>query len=313
VTAKILHGLDELTERPDGCVVTIGNFDGVHRGHQSILATARGLAEKAATRVVAISFQPPPVQVLAPDRPFEALMQLSQRCDALLLGGADTVLLLHTTEQLLSMTPVQFVRDVLVERLAASHVVEGPSFFFGHNRAGNVETLAELGGGYGFDVHVVERVTVNLADGSDVTVSSSLIRDLIRDGRVADAAVCLGRPYTMLGAVVCGRGLGRQLDYHTANLDCGEQLLPGDGVYSGFAVVGEHTWPAAISVGTRPTFGDLERALEAHVLGDPGELYGREMALRFSAFVRPQQAFETPDQLRWQINKDIQRVREQLD
>ena len=312
MAATIVHGLNELTERPDGCVVTIGNFDGVHRGHQWILATARGLADTAAAPVVAVTFQPPPVRVLAPDRAPKALMQMSQRCEALALGGTDTVLLLHTTGDLLDMTPEAFIREVIIARLGPRHIVEGPSFFFGHNRAGNVNTLAEFGPEMGFDVHVVDPVAVDLTDGADVMVSSSLIRTLLSEGRVADAAVCLGRPYTMLGEVVRGRGLGRQLDYHTANVDCGEQLLPADGVYSGWAAVDDQTWPAAISVGTRPTFGDLDRALEAHVLGNPGELYGREMAVRFSARLRDQETFESPDQLRRQISEDIQRVREQL-
>ncbi len=312
MTINVIHGLAELSQRPTGCVVTIGNFDGVHRGHQRILSTARRLADDVGGPVVAVSFQPSPVQLLAPDKAPEALMQISQRCDALTDAGADIVLLLHTSVELLAMTPEAFVREILVDRLGARHVVEGGNFFFGHNRAGSVETLAAFGELLGFGVHVVEAVTVDLADATHVTVSSSLTRRLLTDGRVADAARCLGRPYRLSGEVVRGRGLGRRLDYHTANLDCGRQLIPADGVYAARAVCEGRTYSAAVSIGTRPTFGDLDRAVEAHLLADPGDVYHCPMTLEFVGYIREQITFDSPDHLRLQIDEDVQRVRDQL-
>ncbi len=307
---KIIHGLEQLADKPAGAVVTIGNFDGVHRGHQRIVRTASELAADSGVGVVAVSFEPPPVRLIAPASAPEAVMHMSQRCEALGDAGADTVMLLNTTPELLSMTPGQFVRDVLVEKFAPSHVVEGGNFFFGHKRAGNVATLAEFGREYGFQVHVVEAVTAELFDGEATVVSSSLIRRLIRDGRVEDAAICLGRPYAMLGAVVPGRGLGRELGFPTANLDCGEQLVPADGVYAGRAALDGKVHPAAISVGTRPTFGDLPRAIEAFILDEVGDLYDRQVDLAFLAHVRPQEKFDSAEKLRRQMAEDIQHVRE---
>ncbi len=313
MATEVIHGLEQLTARPTGCVVTIGNFDGVHRGHQSILAEARRVADQAGGRVVAMTFEPPPARVVAPDRAPEPVMQIDQRCEALADAGADMVVLLHTTRALLAMTPEQFVRDVLAERLRPRHVVEGRNFFFGHDRAGNVETLAELGGRFGFTVDVVPPVSAELSNGQSTRISSSLIRRLIRDGHVEDAAGCLGRPHTMRGVVVPGEGLGRQMDHPTANLDCGEQLAPADGVYAGRAIIGGQVFDAAISVGTRPTVGEgLPRAIEAHLLAPPGDLYDRRMSLEFHHRLRPQEKFDSPEKLRRQMIEDVKRVRERL-
>jgi len=315
MVVKILHGLAELSRRPTGCVVTIGNFDGVHLGHQRILSVARGLADTSDSPVVAVTFEPPPVRVLAPEAAPEPLMQLTQRTAALAEAGADVVLMLQTSRELLAMSPEAFVREYLIGRLGPRHVVEGRNFFFGHGRSGNVDTLTELGKRHGFEVHVADRVTVDLPGSPGVIVSSSFIRALVLAGRVDDAAVCLGRPYTMQGTVVAGAGRGRTLDYPTANLDCGEQLLPADGVYSGWALLpdaGDRAIPAALSVGDRPTFQSGVRALEAHLLDAVGELYGRSLAVRFVRRLRDQRAYESAEALRDQMAADVRRIREEL-
>ncbi len=312
MVTTVLHGLEQLPERPTGCVVTIGNFDGVHRGHQSILATARALADREGTRVVVMTFEPPPLKVLAPERAPERLMHLDQRCEGLVAAGADDVVVLHTTPALLHLTPEAFVADILVDHLGPRHVVEGPNFFFGHHRAGNVRTLAALGRKMGFEMHVVEPVTVDLADGTTTRVSSSLVRHLLTEGKVEDAAVCLGRPHTLRGRVVRGRGIGRQLHIETANLNCDDQLLPADGVYAAWADLDGRTTPAAVSVGARPTFGLHQRAVEAHLLDHDAVLYGRRLALRLVRRLRDQRTFESPDALCRQIAEDIRRVRQEL-
>ncbi|MFW6349606.1 MAG: riboflavin kinase [Thiohalospira sp.] len=233
-----------------------------------------------------------------------------ERLDA--AAGADDVVVIHTTPGLLHLSPEAFVRDVLVDHLGPSHVVEGPNFFFGHHRAGNVDTLADLGREMGFEAHVVEPVTVELADGTVTRVSSSLVRHLLGDGKIEDAAHCLGRPHTLRGLVVRGRGIGRELHVETANLDCEDQLLPADGVYAAWADLNGQTRPAAVNVGERPTFGLHERAVEAHLLGHEGTLYGRRLALRLIKRLRPQRTFDSPDALRRQIAEDIACVREEL-
>ncbi|MFW6155269.1 MAG: bifunctional riboflavin kinase/FAD synthetase [Planctomycetota bacterium] len=312
MVTTVLHGLERLSERPTGCVVTIGNFDGVHRGHQSILATARGLARREGTRAIAMTFEPSPLRVLAPERAPAKLMHLDQRCEALTSEGADDVVVIHTTPGLLHLTPEAFVRDILVDHLGPRHVVEGPNFFFGHHRAGNVKTLAGLGREMGFETHVVEPVTVKLTDGTVTRVSSSLVRHLLTEGKVEDAAVCLGRPHTLRGLVVRGRGVGRELHLETANLDCEDQLLPADGVYAAWAALNGQTCPAAVSVGVRPTFGLHQRAVEAHLLDHEGTLYGRRLALRLIKRLRGQRAFDSPDALCRQIAEDIAHVRDEL-
>ena len=313
MTTQVIQSLDQLAERPAGCVVTIGNFDGVHRGHQGILARSRALADEIGGRVVAVTFEPPPARVVAPQRAPEPLMHTAQRCRELGRAGADVVLVLQTTSELLQMSPEAFVRETLMARLGAAHVVEGRNFFFGHDRAGNVDTLAAFGRQLGFQVHVVAAVTVDLADESNLTVSSSLIRRLVREGKVQDASRCLGRPYTMEGTVVSGHGHGRKIAYPTANLDCGLQLLPADGAYAGWGVVGDRCLPAALSVGTRPTFGDFGRAVEAHLLGEVGELYGQTMGAQFVQYIRRQEKFESPVALVRQMDRDVQQIRQILE
>jgi len=310
---QVIRGLDGLAERPTGCAAAVGNFDGVHLGHQRILGLARQLADRDSGKVVAVTFEPPPARLLAPEKAPEPLMQLSQRCQALGQAGTDVLLVLQTTPDLLNMSPEQFARDVLAARLGPRHMVEGRSFFFGHNRAGNVDKLAEFGRQFGFAVHVVEPVTVKLAGGEAAAVSSSLVRRLVRQGRAEDAARCLGRPYTLQGVVVRGRGRGRHLRYPTANLDCGLQLLPGDGVYAGWACLDNRRLASAVSVGTRPTFGDLGRAVEAHILAEVAELYGRPLSLEFMHYLRPQEQFDSPEELRRQMDKDVQHVKERLE
>jgi riboflavin kinase/FMN adenylyltransferase len=315
---EVIYGLDNLLSAPAGpqgqrCAVTIGNFDGVHRGHQRLLAAAREMAHAESAPAVAVTFDPPPARLLAPERAAKPLMHLDQRCQALRDCGADLVLVLSTTHEMLHMTPEQFVRDVLVARLHPRHVVEGRSFFFGRNRAGNVETLQELSGQYDFAAHVAEPVSAELTNHETVAVSSSLVRRLVGEGRVADAARCLGRPYALAGQVVSGAGRGRTMKFPTANLDCGPQLKPADGVYAGWAHVGETTYPAAVSIGNRPTFGFDAHAIEAFLLGGGGDLYGRHMTLEIIDFVRPQERFASTDELIRQMNEDVLRVQSMLE
>lgn len=309
---NVYLGLDNMPGRPAGCVVTIGNFDGVHRGHQALLRLASELADRESIPAVAVTFEPPPARLIAPDKAPQPIMQLDQRCRTLLDAGADEVVILETDRSLLQMSPERFVHEVLMARFRPRHVVEGRNFFFGHKRSGDVETLAAFGRELGFEVHVVPPVMVDLTEESGVTVSSSLTRRLIAEGRVADAFACLGRPHTMIGAVITGQGQGRYLRFPTANLDCGLQLTPADGVYAGRAEWDGRRGLAAVSVGCRPTFGEQPRAIEVHLLDPPGDLYGRTMAVEFHRFLRPQQRFDSREELTRQIAEDVQHVRDQL-
>jgi len=305
----VIDGLDALPEALRGGVATIGNFDGVHLGHRKILQTARSLADATAGHVVALTFEPPPDLVVRPaDRP-QRLTPPEAKCALLRQAGADWVVLAAADRDLLSMTAEAFIEEVLLRRLAVRHVVEGRDFFFGRGRAGTVETLRRAGERLGFACRLVEPVVMDLPEGPQ-RVSSTLIRGLLAGGRVEDARRCLGRDYTMYGPVVAGRGHGRKIGFPTANVDPGQQAVPADGVYAGWAEFEGARTPAAISVGDRPTLGGGGRAVEAHLLGVAGELYGRRMTLGFVARLREQKKFDGDEPLRRQIEKDLDRVRQ---
>lgn len=299
-------------------VVTIGNFDGVHLGHQAIVGRARELAQRHRAAVVVLTFDPHPAAVLRPGRQPPGLMQVRQRVARLMAAGADQVNLLRPTAEVLDRSPARFVEGLVAE-FAPVAIVEGPGFRFGKDRAGDLGTLAELGRTHGFAVEAVEAVEAVLGDLSQVPVSSSLVRWLVGRGRVADAAICLGRPFQLLAPVVRGEQRGRQIGVPTANLDLDAlegQILPADGVYAGTAVIGGTDdgarFPAAISVGRKPTFSGRRLTVEAHLLGyraaDPDAMYGQTVAMNFARWLRDQYPFPDGAALGRQLRRDIDRV-----
>jgi riboflavin kinase/FMN adenylyltransferase len=297
-------------------VLTVGNFDGVHLGHQRILATARGLADAHGAAVVVLTFDPPPDLVIRPDDPPRRITPHAERCRLLRAAGADWVVTLKSEPALLDMGPDEFVQDIVLGRLAPAHVVEGQDFFFGRRRRGTVRTLEDWGRRAGFGVHVVEAVALDFPEGP-ARISSSLIRRLVAAGRIADANRCLGREFALFGKVVPGQGQGRVLAFPTANIDPTEQVIPADGIYAGRAAVGNLHTAAAISIGNKPTLGPiLASVVEAFLLElelklDTGaDFYGQEMTLSFVARLRDQQKFASVDELRDQIAKDVKRVRQ---
>jgi len=306
---RVIHGLESLPAEARRGVLTIGNFDGVHVGHQRILAAARRLADADALPVTAMTFEPPPDLVVRPQDAPRRLTPPEQKAALLRQAGAERVLFVPADRQLLAMAPEEFIRRIVCEFVAPRHVVEGEDFFFGRGRTGNVDTLRAAGGELGFAVHVVESVTVALPDGPE-RVCSTLIRDLVSSGQVEPAARCLGRPFALYGEVVAGCGRGRSLGFPTTNIIAPEQVTPADGIYAGWAQVDERTYAAAISVGHQPTFAPAARAIEAHLLDVDEDFYGRFMALRFVARLRGQRQFDGPGALSAQIAKDVERVRE---
>ena len=292
-----------------GCVLTIGNFDGVHRGHQQLLEAARRLAESARGPVVVVTFDPPPDRVLRPQDVPERIVPADQKEGLLRQMGADQVVTLRADRALLEMTPEEFVDRIIVEKFAPAHVVEGPNFFFGKKRSGNVEVLAQVGRRKGFEVHLIEPLRLELA-GESLRVSSTLIRRLLADGSVEMAAQCLGRDFTLYGRVVGGFRRGRLLSYPTVNLDCGEQITPADGIYAGWATLAGGRFPAAISLGDNPTFGPTERTIEAFLLNAKGDFYDESMALGFVRRLRNQERFADAEALKAQISQDVERVQE---
>lgn len=308
---RCIQGIDSVPPAARGCVLTIGNFDGVHVGHRRIIEMARGLSG-GQSAVVAMTFDPPPDLVLRPaDAPLRVVPQ-AVKCRLLLAAGCDYVVTVPANTETLSMTPDDFARRIIVDSLAPRHMVEGPNFFFGRKRAGSIETLAEIGLREGFEVHVADPVRTELSDGVQL-VSSTLIRRLVSEGRVADAATCLGRSFTLYGRVVRGRGIGRLLDYPTANLRLGDQVIPADGVYAGYADLAGKPCVAAISVGSAPTFcpeAGAQRTVEAFLLNGAGDLYDLDIELSFTHRLREQRRYDSPEALKAQMAKDVEQVRQ---
>ncbi|SHJ33236.1 riboflavin kinase / FMN adenylyltransferase [Nocardiopsis flavescens] len=292
-------------------VVAVGVFDGVHRGHRALLETAVERGGALGLPVVVVTFDPHPGAVLRGTPP-AVLTPLERRIDLLGGYGADAVCVVPFTKDLSGRTPEEFVRDLLVDRLHAAAVVVGEDFRFGHRAAGDVAELARLGAEHGFTVDGVALV----ADGE--TITSTRVRALLAAGDVAGAAGLLGRPHRVEGEIVHGAARGRELlGFPTANMDLAPATaVPGDGVYAGWlsraerSPRGESRWPAAVSVGTNPTFDGAERTVEAYALDrDDLELYGVRMTVDFTARIRGQERFDGIDDLIVAMRRDVERCR----
>ncbi len=303
-----IHSLPWQAMPPAECrrgVVSIGNFDGVHRGHAALMAELRRQADTAASPAIALTFDPHPLTLL---RPAQALLPLSitaDRAEWLEQLGADHVLVLQTTADLLVLDAATFFEEVIHQRLAARALVEGVNFGFGRDRGGDVQTLAQLCGPAGMALTVVPPV---LIEGQPV--SSSRIRALLLAGDVGMAAQLLGRPHRLHGTVGSGAGRGRGLGFPTANLQELRTLAPGDGVYAARAHHGSGSWPAAVNVGPNPTFGERGRKIEAHLLGFSGELKGQPLALDFVRRLRDTRPFASAADLVEQLHRDIEQARQ---
>jgi riboflavin kinase/FMN adenylyltransferase len=313
---QVWRGLDAVPGDWPGSVVSIGVYDGVHRGHRTILdrAVAEARARNAAS--VVVTFDPHPAAVVG--RPVPLMLgTLHNRARWLAEIGIDALLILPFTRELSERTPEEFVELVLADRLHAVHVVVGENFRFGHKQAGDVTLLAELGTKAGFTVDAVP-----LVRGSAEPFSSTYIRNRLAEGDVEAAAEALGRPHRVEGPVVRGDARGKQLGYPTANLDVLDGMaVPGDGVYAGYLVrvaqpgQGRHSgerMPAAISVGTNPTFDGTERRVEAYVLDADIDLYGEHVAIEFTHRLRGMVRFDGIEPLVEQMGEDVRRTRELL-
>ena len=291
-------------ERYRGGAVTVGNFDGVHRGHAELVRAAQAWATRVGGPAVAVTFDPPPGAVLAPDRARPPLSTVPDRAELLLAAGADHVVALGADAGLVSLSPEAFFEDVVVGLFAAKAVVEGANFRFGRARGGDTALLRSLCDAAGIAFEVVPPVT---AGGE--AVSSSRVRASLAAGDVAIAAGLLGRPYRVSGVVEAGAKRGRTIGFPTANLGRIATVLPPDGVYAGRAVVAGTAWPAAVNVGPNPTFGDAARKVEVHLLDFAGDLYGRGVGLEFVERLRATRPFAGPAELVAQLTRDVAAAR----
>ncbi len=236
---RILEIMGDLETIEKGCVLTIGNFDGVHLGHREILATGRRIAQERAAELVAMTFEPHPVAILHPERAPGVLTPLPFRTHLLQKCGVDCLIVLRGSRELLNLSPEDFVSRFLAENVRPSVVVEGDDFNFGLHRAGNIDTLRELGLQKGFEVCVIGPKEIKLSTGQTVRVSSTLIRYMLESGHVADAAAALGRPYRLIEKIIPGRGIGKKLGFPTLNMKKPTQVIPAEGVYAGFVQIGQ--------------------------------------------------------------------------
>ena len=293
--------------------ITIGNFDGVHVGHQALLSRARILAGSGG-QVVAVTFDPHPVALLKPLAVPPAVQTLQERRECLLKCGADQVHVINTTKELLAMSAEQFIAWLRAE-IVFECIVEGPDFHFGKDRAGDINTLRAIGLKNNFQVDQVEPVEVALGDASRSVASSSLLRWLLQNGRVHDVATVMGRAYQLTGVVEKGDQRGRTLGWPTANIATGARLLPSDGIYAGLATLPSGARKrAAISIGTKPTFGANARTVEAFLLDHkaPFDDYGWTLTLEFTRWLRGQTRFDGVDALLEQMARDTQRTRQEI-
>lgn len=313
----------DLTEIPADfgpSVVTIGNFDGVHRGHQALLGAVVEQARRRGVLSVALTFDPHPVAVLFPERAPQTIADLDTRLERIAATGIDAVLTMQFTHELAAMTPQEFVEQVFVDVLHADAVVVGRDTRFGVRNSGDVGTLRELGAQFGYDVVVLDDVVD--AAGDRARFSSSAVRDDLATGEVERAAAILGRLHEVRGTVVRGHQRGRELGFPTANLcRSATGLIPADGVYAGWLVRDDlpeshpdRRMPAAISVGTNPTFDDVPvRTVEAYVLDrDDLYLYDEPVRVQFAHRLRGNTKFDSIETLIHQMGQDVDRARNLL-
>lgn len=302
---KLLRSLDELTADLRGGAVAIGNFDGVHRGHARIVERLLVQARRVGGPGIVFTFDPHPVRLLRPEACPPPLTWTDRKADLLSELGVDAMIAYPTNEALLSLSPEVFFQQIVRQALDARAIVEGPNFYFGRGRAGDIASLGRLCGEFGLTLEVVEPIEV----GGEI-VSSSRVRSLIAEGQVQDAAQLLTRPYRIRGMVTHGAGRGSKIGFPTANVAAIDTLLPGLGVYAGLATVNTVTRPAAINIGPNPTFGEQGVKIEVHLLEFHGPLYGEPIEVDFLSRLREIHHFSSVEELQVQLQRDIAHTRQ---
>jgi riboflavin kinase/FMN adenylyltransferase len=290
-----------------GGAVTIGNFDGVHRGHQALLAELARQARRLPGPAVALTFDPHPLQLLRPAQFQPVLTTRAERGRLLQLYGAEQVVVLQTTPAMLQLSAETFFERVLRGGVKARAVVPGFNFAFGRNREGNLDTLAALCKRAGMIFTPVPPL-----EQEGRPVSSSRVREALLRGAVREAAGLLDRPYRLYGTVGTGQRRGQTLGFPTANLEKVETLVPGNGVYAVRVLWGDQTWPGAANIGPNPTFGEQTRKVEVHLIGFQGDLYGAELAVEFIERLRETRPFPDASSLIAQLHADVEQAHQLL-
>lgn len=303
----LIRGLHNLRAAHRDCVATIGNFDGVHLGHQAVLASLTARAQAAGVPSLVITFEPQPMEYFRPAQAPARLTRLREKLEAIEACGVDRVLLIRFNAAFAAIAAEDFVRRILVERLGIRHLYVGDDFRFGRGRAGDFALLATMGREYGYGVESLETVVED-----DCRVSSTRIREALQRGDMAHAARCLGRRYRICGKVAHGNKRGRTIGFPTLNVALLRRETPLLGVFAVLVLgVAEQPWPGVANIGVRPTLdGEGRLLLEVHLFDFAGDLYGRHVEVDFVERIRDERKFESFDALREQIERDAQRARE---
>ncbi|MCH2182298.1 MAG: bifunctional riboflavin kinase/FAD synthetase [Mariniblastus sp.] len=301
---KLIRKLSDFPDSLRGGALTIGNFDGVHRGHAALIGELKKFADQQNSAAVVFTFDPHPVRILQPDKAPPPLTWTNRKADLLAELGIDAVVAYPTDPALLELDYRDFFHQIIVDTIGARAMVEGPNFFFGHDREGTVATLTELCQDSGIRLKIAEPITV-----SEDLISSSRVRELLRQGKVDLASSMLTQPYRIRGMVTHGSARGTSIGFPTANLDAIDTLIPKLGVYAGRAFIhGRKHW-AAIHVGPNPTFGENVAKVEAHILDYENSIYGQPIEVDFIQRVRDIRQFNSPDELIDQLGMDMKQVR----
>jgi riboflavin kinase/FMN adenylyltransferase len=301
---RLLRSLDNLPADLRRGAVTIGNFDGVHRGHALIVERLLAKASEVGGPAIVFTFDPHPVRILRPEAAPPPLTWTDRKAQLLAELGVTAVISYPTDEALLALSPQEFFALVVRQRLEARAMVEGPNFFFGRGRSGNIDVLRQLCQAAGVSLEIVQPLVV----GSEY-VSSSRVRSAVQAGDVDLARQLLTRPYRIRGMVTHGAGRGAKIGFPTANVAAVDTLLPGQGVYAGRGTSQRGTWPAAVNIGPNPTFGESALKVEVHLIGFAGSLYGQPLEVDFLARLRSIQPFASVEQLKQQLARDVAAAR----
>lgn len=297
---KLIRKLADFPPTLKGGALTIGNFDGVHRGHASIIQRLKSLADQLHGPSIVFTFDPHPVRLLRPDQCPPPLTWTDRKADLLAELGIDMVIAYPTNQELLSLSYQEFFQQIVVDAVGSRAMAEGPNFFFGRDREGNPDRLRELCQQHGIHLEIVQP----LLEGQEY-ISSSRIRNLIRDGQVEQAAAMLTHPYRIRGMVTHGASRGSTLGFPTANLDAIDTLIPAKGVYAGRTFVDGRSHWSAIHVGPNPTFQEEVLKVESHLLDFEGSIYGQAVEVDFIARIRDIRSFASAEQLIQQLQDDV--------
>src|ERR1017187_8606620 len=300
---RVISDLKELGKPMAPCVVTIGNFDGVHLAHQTLLRRVVDVGRAQGIGATPITFEPHPIKLLSPDHAPKLLTPLPRKVDLIATTGIDLLVVLPFTRELARQSPLEFVRRVLVDPLHASSVHVGPNFRFGYHQSGDTEILEELGHQEGFRVEVVPLLFMR-----GDRVSSTRVRELLAEGQVHKANRLLGRPFSSRGPIVAGMGVGRKHTVPTLNLAPIEEQLPKVGVYVTHALLGGVRYDSVTNVGFKPTFGDHRLTVETFLLDFSGQIDETEMEIEFLYRLRDEMKFQNPAILKVQIQEDARRA-----